>query len=80
MGADDFRLYPNPAADQLQVVLNGTAQAKLVMHNQIGTVVLQQMISNRLTSLDVQALPAGVYFITVNNGKASGTQKVVIQH
>jgi hypothetical protein len=80
LGADDFRLYPNPAADQLQVVLNGTAQAKLVMHNQIGTVVPQQVINNRLTSLDVQTLPAGVYFITVNNGKASGTQKVVIQH
>jgi len=74
----DWSCYPNP-------VTNGTVaihfdspldDAETVrMENMLGEIVLQEQISGDVT-LDLSALPAGIYFLRVGNGVA---QKLVIR-
>lgn len=72
----DVNLYPNPATDQLQVEFNNTFQ--LSTENTIELIVLQldgKIISRSVidseqlrSTVDVSQLPAGAYFIRINDG------------
>jgi hypothetical protein len=72
-----FSIYPNPSTsgeisistekyDTWNVVLMD-AQGKLVMN--------QQFVGNRL---DLKNIPVGLYLVSLRNGEASSTQRVVV--
>jgi len=61
----EAKIYPNPAQDQITVVLeNGTAETIEVLGSS-GRQVLSTGSSAQETSLDVSALDNGVYFIRI---------------
>ncbi len=79
-----FHMFPNPVTDQLQIDLDMEADndVKVTIGDITGRTHLQQqaMITkgeSRLT-LDVSRLPAGTYFVRVENGDKLGVQKLVI--
>ena len=60
----DLRLYPNPAGDR--VVLEGiVGKAEVTVADLVGRVVLKQAVNEGNNTLDVSALPAGVYMVRV---------------
>lgn len=64
-----IRAYPNPTTDQLTVVLNGAADARVKLFNAVGQAVLTTTLAGRQT-LDLSALAAGTYALQVlANGK-----------
>ena len=68
--SDQATVYPNPADEKVNVLLPaGMINASLAVTNMSG----QALITSRTTSdnveLNVSALPAGTYVITVNNDK-----------
>lgn len=71
---------PNPASDQLRVVINtdGVYNADLRLVDLMGRTVLQQNIE-KYNFIDVSNLESGVYVLEVKEGQKSYTQKVVIQ-
>lgn len=78
----DFMLYPNPATDVVQLAfgqaLNGNTQIQLI--DLAGRLVNNwSMKSNESAfSFNVGELPAGVYFVVVQNEEGRGLKKLVI--
>lgn len=60
--------YPNPASERVIVTSSGIPTS-VQMQNIAGETVLDATVTGHRTYLDIQKLPAGVYFVKVNFGK-----------
>ena len=72
--SDDVTVYPNPANSFINVNFSTLSNEEVLIEisNTTGQVVLSQRINSQHTSLNIQQLNAGLYFIkTMANGKAS---------
>ncbi len=70
-----FSMYPNPASTTLHLSLSGTEteNAPLLLSDATGRIVARQTAQpDGNATIDVSALPAGVYFVQYRN--ANGTQ------
>lgn len=74
-----FTLYPNPANDQVTIVLDENVKAdEVVLYNMAGQTVMSQKINESQTTLSVRNLQSGIYFAAVRNGSSIiGIQKIV---
>lgn len=74
-----FTLYPNPANDQVTIVLDENVKAdEVVLYNMAGQIVMSQKINESQTTLSVRNLQSGIYFAAVRNGSSIiGIQKIV---
>jgi hypothetical protein len=76
-GSLQFKLYPNPAQNQLNIINSNTFNATVTIVNAIGQVVLTQSDSN--TAIDISNLNNGLYFVYLqNNNFKSVPQKLII--
>ncbi len=76
-----FSIYPNPANKAFTVSSNnnGYCDQQLEITNVAGAVVMQTTLQSGLTSINIATLPAGNYCVSLlENGKATGTQKLVV--
>ena len=74
-----LRLYPNPANEQLQVVLpSGQEVAQLRIHDLLGRLWLEEILSES-QSVDVSRLPSGVYTLSLQQGAKIQARKLVIE-
>lgn len=79
-----FTMFPNPAMDQLNldVNLNADRTVKVSVGDITGRTHILRSFDmykgNSRATLDVSRLPAGTYFVRVENGEIIGTQKLVI--
>lgn len=80
---ESFLVYPNPATNELTIEFNAGINLKEEVHLTIfdlaGKQLISQAISEYLTSIDIDRLPEGIYFIRVNYGKVSKTIKLIKQ-
>ena len=78
-----FTLTPNPAKGTVAVAVEGTAyrpgQSVLHIADASGREVLCQPLAAPRQQLDLSALPAGIYFVTLATPNASATQKLVME-
>lgn len=79
-----FKLYPNPAKDQLNVIadLSFNEPTTFELYNVAGAVVLkEQLIGNGMTSrvLDVSSLTSGMYVGVVRSNQGVTSVKLVIE-
>jgi cytochrome c peroxidase len=61
----EIEMFPNPARDYFTIRLS-TGNHQLQIFNQEGRIVMTERL-NGTASIDINTLPAGVYFIRVNN-------------
>ncbi|MCU0432045.1 MAG: T9SS type A sorting domain-containing protein [Bacteroidia bacterium] len=78
---------PNPASEMFAInyKMGSTppADAKLVVYNMLGAVVLESEITSAegTIRMDVSTLPTGVYFCTLtNNGRQLATKRLAVTH
>jgi 1,4-alpha-glucan branching enzyme len=79
-----WQVYPNPAHSGTAVYINANlGKVQLVLTDAAGKRVYQQDISSATAGqqivLPVNQLTKGVYLLQVISGKASGTEKIVVQ-
>lgn len=75
--AEEFRVYPNPASDKLNVEVSENSTIQMFDMN--GKQVIETNVNaDQKQAIDVQNLANGVYMIQVSNGKFVKMQKVVI--
>ncbi len=78
-GRKSFSVYPNPAQHQLVIELGGdnrfASYAEIVSLN--GVVVKKERITGSATTVNLQGLAAGMYYIQVRNGEQLLRQKFV---
>jgi hypothetical protein len=78
-GSTSIEVYPNPAHNNLFITSPHEIQSVTVI-DMIGKTIMSHSPENATdVSLDVSALPAGVYFVRVASGDASKLIKVVKQ-
>jgi len=79
-----FGIYPNPAANTLEVVFenrNSTISNTLRIHNMAGQLVVQQNLEAttglHANAIDVSALKTGIYIVSIENNGHILTQKLI---
>lgn len=78
-------VYPNPASTHVSLILNNMSaqSANINILDMQGKVVFQNEVQGdtnfEIKNISVNHLEAGVYFVNINSGKQSTTQKLVIQ-
>lgn len=82
VNASLFSLYPNPATEQINLTLTHAAKGTFnyTIINQLGAQVMEGQFdatNYRNQSINVSELPAGVYFVNLNNGETSQTIKFI---
>ena len=71
-----FSVYPNPAHGQLTVV--GEAKYAITLYDLSGREVLRQAQLAGTSRLDISALPAGLYVVSVRAGEGEVVRKWVV--
>ncbi len=77
-GADNFRVYPNPASGTLTVDQLRTGQGTLSLYNAAGKKVFSTPVNQSSKKIDLSALPGGIYTLTLVTGKTKVIRKFVI--
>ena len=77
-----LRLFPNPASQQVYVELDDAADLStttLTLYDAMGRIVLRQPAASTRTSLNVSALPAGLYLLRVSTPAGTATRQLMVQ-
>jgi hypothetical protein len=77
----DWQLLPNPAHQQVQLLLKHEGAARLLVTDPLGRVVLQETLSVSGTMakpLSLQGWPAGVYVFSLEVGGTQHTRRLVV--
>jgi len=71
---DKIELYPNPATDVINIVVQGADlnKAKIVIHNIIGNelTIKKEKIADNHFRLEIKDLPAGYYLLSLKEPSA----------
>jgi len=62
----EFKIYPNPATDQLNIQMEGDQDHQVSLFNLYGQLI-HQWQSGSLLSIDISHLSSGVYILSVDN-------------
>jgi hypothetical protein len=68
-------LFPNPATSSVEIEVDKNSEQQLIILNSIGQLIHREMFV-RSTSVDLHALPDGLYFVQCGNLN----KKLVVQH
>lgn len=72
-----FSIYPNPAKDVLYIELKDVVNTQATIHNLSGQIVNSTQISNGNNTINISALPQGMYYIQLNGEGVNGFGKFV---
>ncbi|MDR2971337.1 MAG: M6 family metalloprotease domain-containing protein [Bacteroidales bacterium] len=73
----DFKIYPKPAGDILNVVRQTTGNAKIEIYNNIGMLVKSIEFNDIEITINLFALTSGVYFIKLTDNQNSSIQRFI---
>jgi hypothetical protein len=74
-----FSLYPNPASDHINIRPREPGMVvEVLVHDMLGRQVSHTQNASTPLQLDVSALPAGVYMVTLRNDGNTSHRKIVI--
>lgn len=78
--AMDVLVYPNPAADMVTVYLSKTGDYKATLFDITGKRMLQSGTFNEMIKINVEEIPAGLYFVEITDNKTAekSTRKFVV--
>ncbi|MEM6721680.1 MAG: T9SS type A sorting domain-containing protein [Bacteroidota bacterium] len=71
----ELSVYPNPVKDIIHITNINTDLIKAEIHNVNGQLVLSK--ENKLTSINVNSLPSGIYMLKLYSDKAQKTIKIL---
>jgi len=74
---NSFEVFPNPASD-LVSIRNASVGSTLQLTDMTGKVVLETTVSTEETTLNVNDLSNGIYFVQIRNNTIIGTKKLVV--
>ena len=72
-----IEIFPNPATDFLQIIADFGGRKELTVLNISGQRVWKDSFLSQRKTLDVSALPAGIYFIKITSKDGIVTQRII---
>ncbi len=76
----DAAVFPNPASSTVQIVLSKESTAIYTLTDLAGKVILSGNFQGTSASVNVSALPQGVYLLNVATAEGNSVHKVLVQH
>jgi hypothetical protein len=74
-----IQLYPKPAFDNVFIHSIATGPLKIMLSNSLGQrIIVPQTTNDNNQILSVNNLPAGIYFIRIDQSNLSTTMKITI--
>lgn len=74
-----FKLYPNPTNGIMTIESTLTGNVNVKVMDAVGKLVMNTIINNAKSTIDLTSLERGVYFIQLNNNDISKTIRVVLE-
>ena len=74
---NNLKVYPNPANDVVNVVLNNVAYAEILIRDIQGREIISSQSDVDVSVIDISTLVKGVYFMTVKSNGNSITKRFV---
>ena len=78
MKMDNFKLYPNPANQYLNILLS-TIDNVILIYNLQGELVKNSFVSTNYCKLNITDLSSGMYVVEVKNNNGRNFQKFIIE-
>ena len=70
-------LYPNPAYDQLTINADQKVFSQIKITNSIGATLLSKQTNLNQTQMDIQSLPAGLYYVVLKGNSGTVLKKFI---
>ena len=77
MASSGSNIYPNPARDQISVI-PGSNHGTIALITTSGELVLSETYTGHEITVDVSAVPSGIYFMKISSSDKTVTEKIVI--
>jgi hypothetical protein len=75
-----FTVFPNPAKSELNVqMLSDGISGELNLIDVAGKIVMQVAITSDIQTIDVSALPSGVYAVQISSEQGKSSQRLIIE-
>ena len=80
-GSDEINIYPNPATDNITVLMNGMNYSRIELYNAMGKKIksLSQTAPMNSITFSVSDLSSGIYFLRIGNESNQITRKITIK-
>lgn len=77
---NSYEVYPNPAKQEIKIMLDGNIVSEISMLDAFGQqVFFSKTIDSNITSIDVSNMRNGVYFILIKEGNNLTSKKIIVQ-
>jgi hypothetical protein len=73
----NIKVYPNPTTGIIYIDKSNKETILISVLDNLGRTVLTQQSREVITNLNINNLPKGIYYISINNGKKLKTIKIV---
>ncbi len=75
-------IYPNPTGGRFRMSIPGRGAEEITLFDNRGSMVHKYIYPTPVpdTELDLSGMPAGIYYLRVRSGDATGLVKLIIQH
>lgn len=73
----DFKIYPNPFTDKIQIENIGLQQYEITILNRLGQTIKQIQVNNKNQTIDLTGLKAGIYLLRINDRELIKTMKII---
>lgn len=76
-----IELFPNPAQKSVNLILNQSAQARVLLFDKLGKPIKEWNASESAFNheIPIANMEPGIYFVQINTGNQSATRKLVIE-
>ena len=74
-----FRIYPNPTGGMLTLEFDTAGERYITLVDITGRVLMRQTLSVSTARIDINNYPAGVYLLTIDEGKQQKTVRVRLE-
>jgi hypothetical protein len=75
-----FEVVPNPVSNgTFSLIIDEETPSEMVIYNLNGQVIASQRIENKTTTINVNALGSGLYFIEVKNETSKAVKRLVVK-
>lgn len=74
----NYRLYPNPANDEVTIQITNPDNPKMIITDLSGKVLINQPVSTESETIDISALNAGIYVVQIRVGEHIKIDKLIV--
>lgn len=76
---EGLSIYPNPTSSELTISLEDASESTVSISSVTGAMIVNEVIFNGLTKINVENWNAGVYFVKVTNQGVSATERIIVK-